>query len=207
MNWFKELRKALSPPPPLPREEREFAERCNSLTPRACQALRFARDEAVRLGHDSVGTEHILLGLIRLGRGVAANVLEKMNCDLEAVRSYIEKQVGQGAEKPAAENITLNPHAKKIIEVASQEARALDHRYIGTEHLLLALLREGDSVAGNVLKGLGLNLETTRDQILKELEPYFKDESDTPNDLPSRTSPAPQHRAARHRSHRRGRLR
>ena len=173
MNWFKELRKALSPPPPPPLEEREFAERCNNLTPRAGQVLQFARDEAARLGHDSMGSEHILLGLIRLGTGVAGNVLARVNCDLEAVRSYIEKQVGQGAGTNAAENITLNPHAKKIIEVASQEARALDHTYIGTEHLLLGLLREGDGVAGNVLKGLGVKLETTRDEILTELDPNY----------------------------------
>ena len=177
MNWFKELRKALTPPTP---EERDFAERCNRLTPRACQALRFARDEAVRLGHDSVGTEHILLGLIRLGHGVATNVLAKMNCDLEAVRAYIEKQVGRSAEKKPAENITLGPFAKTVIEIACQEAKALDHKYIGTEHILLGLLRDGDGVAGDVLKGLGVNLEATRDQILRELEPYFKDESDTP---------------------------
>jgi ATP-dependent Clp protease ATP-binding subunit ClpC len=177
MNWFKELRKALTPPTP---EEREAAERFNRLTPRACQALRLARDEAVRLGNSYVGTEHMLLGLIGLGQGVAANVLEKANCDLKAVRSFIEKQIGQGTEQKAAESITLNPGAKKIIEVASLEARAMDHRYIGTEHLLLGVLREGDDVVGNVLKGLGVNLETTRDQILKELEPCFKDEADTP---------------------------
>jgi len=177
MNWFKELRKALTP---LPREEREFNERCNKLTPRAYRALRFAQHEPARLRHDSVGSEHILLGLIRLGSGVAANVLEKANCDLKAVRSFIEKQIGQGTEQKAAESIALNQDAKRIIEVASQEARAMDHRYIGTEHLLLGVLREGDGVVGNVLKGLGVNLETTRDQILKELEPCFKDEADTP---------------------------
>ena len=188
MNWFKELRKALTPPT-LTTEEREFAERCNRLTPRACQALRFARDEAIRLGHDSVGTEHILLGLIRLGHGVAANVLEKMNCDLEAVRSYIEKQIRQGAETKAAENITLGPAANKIIEIASQEARALDHTYIGTEHLLLGLLREADGVAGQVLKGLGVNLEATREQILRELDPNYTSGRARlvhPNDLPTR---------------------
>jgi ATP-dependent Clp protease ATP-binding subunit ClpC len=177
MNWLKEVRKALTPPQP---EEREFAKRCNNLTPRACPVLRLARDEAGRLGHHSVGTEHVLIGLMGLGQGVAVNVLARMNCDLEAARSYIEKQVGRGPGTEAAKDITLSPHVKKIIEVASQEARALDHRYIGTEHLLLGLLREGDGVAGNVLKGLGVNLEATRDQILKELEPYFKNESDIP---------------------------
>ena len=176
MNWFKELRKALTPPPP---EEREFARCCNKLTPRACEALRLGRDEAVRMKHDSVGPEHILLGLMILGRGVAANLLERMNCDLEAVRSCIEKQVGQGVEQRTAESITLTPEAKKIVEVASHEASALNHTYIGTEHILLGLLRECEGVAGQVLKGLGVNVEDTRQQILRELEPFFKDETGT----------------------------
>lgn len=178
MNWFSELRKALTPPT---REEREFIERCSRLTPRACEALRLARDEAVRLRHDFVGTEHMLLGLIRLGTGVAANVLAKMNCDLEAVRSEIEKQVGQGAERRVAENITLTPRAKRVIEIASQEAKGLNHNFIGTEHLLLGLLREDDGVAGRVLKGLGVNVEASRRQILKELDPNFT-EGDSPDD-------------------------
>jgi ATP-dependent Clp protease ATP-binding subunit ClpC len=177
MNWFSELRKALTS---STREEREFIERCSRLTPRACEVLRLARDEAVRLRHDFVGTEHMLLGLIRLGTGVAANVLAKMSCDLEAVRSEIEKQVGQGAERKVAENITLTPRAKRVIEIAGQEAKGLNHNFIGTEHLLLGLL-EGDGVAGRVLNALGVNVEAARQQILKELDPNFT-EGTSPDD-------------------------
>ena len=120
----------------------------NNFTPRAQQVLALARKEADRFNHNYVGTEHLLLGLIKLGRGVAVNVLQKMGLDLETVRMEVEKQVGSGPETKMVGNIPYTPRVKKVLALAGKEARALNHSYVGTEHILLGLLREGEGVAG-----------------------------------------------------------
>src|SRR4030065_2431450 len=126
-------------------------EAMNNFTPRAQQVLALARKEADRFTHNSVGTEHLLLGLIRLGQGVAVNVLQKMGMDLETVRMEVEKQVGTGPDTKIAGNIPYTPRVKKVLALANQEAKALNHTYVGTEHQLLGLLREGDGGAGRGL--------------------------------------------------------
>ncbi len=146
----------------------------NNFTPRAQQALALARKEAERFNHNYVGTEHLLLGLIKLGQGVAVNVLQKMNLDLETVRLEVEKQVGTGPETKQLGNVPFTPRVKKVLALASKEARALNHSYVGTEHILLGLLREGDGVAARVLKNLEVDIERTRNEILKELDPNFQ---------------------------------
>jgi len=146
----------------------------NNFTPRAQQVLALARKEADRFHHNYVGTEHLLLGLIKLGQGVAVSVLQKMGLDLETVRAEVEKQVGIGQEsKTPVGSIPYTPRVKKVLALAGKEAKALNHSYVGTEHILLGLLREGEGVAARVLKTLEVDIERTRNEILRELDPQF----------------------------------
>src|ERR1700745_1006138 len=157
----------------------------NNFTPRAQQVLALARKEADRFNHNYVGTEHLLLGLIKLGQGVAVNVLQKMGLDLETVRMEVEKQVGSGPETKMVGNVPYTPRVKKVLALAGKEAKALNHSYVGTEHILLGLLREGEGVAARVLKSLELDIERTRNEILKELDPNF-----TPSESDQEGEPA-----------------
>src|ERR1700690_1219934 len=134
-------------------------EAMNNFTPRAQQVLALARKEADRFHHNFVGTEHVLLGLISLGQGVAVNVLQKLGLDLESVRLEVEKQVGTGPDQKMFGNIPYTPRVKRVLALAGEEARALNHTYVGTEHILLGLLREGDGVAAKVLKNLDVDIE------------------------------------------------
>ena len=145
----------------------------NNFTPRAQQVLALARKEADRFNHNFVGTEHLLLGLIKLGQGVAVNVLQKIGLDLETVRMEVEKLVGTGPDQKMIGNIPYTPRVKKVLSLAAKEAKALNHTYVGTEHILLGLLREGDGVAARVLKNMDVDIEQTRQEILKELDPNF----------------------------------
>src|SRR6201987_4416720 len=140
----------------------------NDFTPRAQQVLALARKEAERFNHNYVGTEHLLLGLIKLGQGVAVNVLQNMGLDLERVRMEVEKHVGSHPETKMIGNIPYTPRVKKVLRLAGKEAKGLNHSYVGTEHILLGLLREGEGVAARVLKSLEVDIERTRNEILKE---------------------------------------
>ncbi len=158
-------------------------EAMSNFTPRAQQVLALARKEADRFNHNFLGTEHLLLGLIKLGQGVAVNVLQKMGLDLETVRMEVEKQVGTGPDQKMIGNIPYTPRVKKVLALASKEAKNLNHTYVGTEHILLGLLREGDGVAAKVLRNLDVDIEQTRQEILKELDPNFAaEESAIPAD-------------------------
>ena len=154
-------------------------EAMSNFTPRAQQVLALARKEADRFNHNFLGTEHLLLGLIKLGQGVAVNVLQKMGLDLETVRLEVEKQVGAGPDQKMIGNIPYTPRVKKVIALAQKEAKNLNHTYVGTEHLLLGLLREGDGVAAKVLRNLDVDIEQTRQEILKELDPNFPNQPPT----------------------------
>src|ERR1039457_4575636 len=151
-------------------------EATNNFTPRAQQVLALARKEADRFNHNVIGTEHLLLGLIKLGQGVAVNVLQKMGLDLETVRMAVEKKTGTGPDQKVIGNIPYTPRVKKVLALAAKEAKALNHTYVGTEHILLGLLREGDGVAAQVLRKLDVDLEQTRQEVLKELDPNFTGE-------------------------------
>lgn len=157
----------------------------NNFTPRAQQVLALARKEADRFNHNYVGTEHLLLGLIKLGQGVAVNVLQKMGLDLETVRMEVEKQVGSGPETKTSGNIPYTPRVKKVLALAGKEAKALHHSYVGTEHILLGLLREGDGVAARVLRNLEVDLERARNEVLKELDPNFEAGAEGEDDFPA----------------------
>src|SRR5213593_1354571 len=160
-------------------------EAMNNFTPRAQQVLALARKEADRFNHNFVGTEHLLLGLIKLGQGVAVNVLQKLGLDLDTVRMEVEKQVGTGPDQKMIGNIPYTPRVKKVLALAAKEAKALNHTYVGTEHILLGLLREGDGVAARVLKNLDVDIEQTRQEILKELDPNFTSQEEQPPSEPS----------------------
>ena len=140
-------------------------EAMSNFTPRAQQVLALARKEADRFNHNFVGTEHLLLGLIKLGQGVAVNVLQKMGLDLETVRMEVEKQVGTGPDQKMIGNIPYTPRVKKVLDLARREAKNLNHTYIGTEHLLLGLLREGDGIAAQVLRALDVDIEEARQRV------------------------------------------
>src|SRR6187402_1809735 len=146
-------------------------EAMNNFTPRAQQVLALARKEADRFNHNFVGTEHLLLGLIKLGQGVAVNVLQKMGLDLETVRMEVEKQVGTGPDQKMIGNIPYTPRVKKVLALAAKEAKALNHTYVGTEHILLGLMLKGEGVAALVLKNFFFFKQKTAYEILKELDP------------------------------------
>src|SRR6202453_3860917 len=148
-------------------------ESMQNFTPRAQQVLALARKEADRFNHNFVGTEHLLLGLIKLGQGVAVNVLQKLGLDLETVRMEVENLVGTGPDQKMIGNIPYTPRVKKVLALAAKEAKALNPTYVCPEHILLGLLREGDGVAARVLKKLDIDIEQTRQEILKELDPNF----------------------------------
>ncbi len=141
----------------------------NRFTERARKVIILAKEEARRFNHDYIGTEHILLGLVREGEGVAANVLQKMGVSLEKIRLEIEKLVQPGPTTQIIGDIPFTPRAKKALELAAEEARSLGHNYIGTEHLLLGLIREGEGMASQVLLNLGLDLNTVRNEVMELL--------------------------------------
>ncbi|MCX8237970.1 MAG: ATP-dependent Clp protease ATP-binding subunit [Akkermansiaceae bacterium] len=154
----------------------------NNFTPRAQQVLALARKEADRFNHNYIGTEHVLLGLIKLGQGVAVSVLQRMGLDLESVRMEVEKEVGTGPNQKSSPNIPYTPRVKKVLALANKEAKQLNHSYVGTEHILLGLLREGDGMASRVLTSLSVDLQTTRNEVLAEIDPNFAAE-DTEEDF------------------------
>ena len=174
MSWFKSFWKTRTTQPAQPAPEcRELDKPLQNFTPRANQALKLAQQEAERLRHNFIGTEHVLLGLIRVGQGVTVNVLGKMGLDLETVRLDVEKQIGTGPDQTVSGSIPSTPRVKKVLTLADKERRALNHKYVGTEHLLLGLIREGDGVAARVLKQLGLDVNITRHYVLRELDPNY----------------------------------
>jgi ATP-dependent Clp protease ATP-binding subunit ClpC len=138
---------------------------------RARRVVVRAKEEARMLNHNDIGTEHILLGLIDVGEGVAAKALESLGISLDAVRQQVEEIIGQGQQAPAG-HIPFTPRAKKVLELSLREALQLGHNYIGTEHILLGLIREGDGVAAQVLAKLGADLNKMRQQVLQLLQPY-----------------------------------
>jgi ATP-dependent Clp protease ATP-binding subunit ClpC len=140
-------------------------------TDRARRVVVLAQEEARMLNHNYIGTEHILLGLIHEGEGVAAKALESLGISLDAVRQQVEEIIGQGQQAPSG-HIPFTPRAKKVLELSLREALQLGHNYIGTEHILLGLIREGDGVAAQVLVKLGADLNRVRQQVIQLLHGY-----------------------------------
>jgi len=138
-------------------------------TDRARRVVVLAQEEARLLNHNYIGTEHILLGLIHEGQGVAAKALESLGISLETVRSQVEEIIGQGQAAPTG-HIPFTPRAKKVLELSLREALQLGHNYIGTEHMLLGVIREGEGVAAQVLEKLGASLDRVRQQVIQLLQ-------------------------------------
>jgi ATP-dependent Clp protease ATP-binding subunit ClpC len=166
------------------------------LTDRARKVMALANQEAQRFNHEYIGTEHILLGLVKEGSGVGANVLKNLGIDLRKVRLEVEKLVKSGPEMVTMGKLPQTPRAKKVIEYAIEEARNLNHNYVGTEHLLLGLLREQDGVAAQVLLNLGLKLEEVREEVLNLLGAGGDSEQENPQAAaesagPEASEPAP----------------
>ena len=141
-----------------------MASRFEKFSERARKVLSLAQEEAQRFNHNYIGTEHVLLGLTRVNEGTATKVLAGLGVDMEKVKSAVEYIIGEG-DPSSTGDIGLTPRAKKVIELAVDEARRMTHQYIGTEHLLVGLLREGEGVAAGVLESLGVNLEQVRSEI------------------------------------------
>jgi ATP-dependent Clp protease ATP-binding subunit ClpC len=158
-------------------------------TDRVRKVIYYARDEAARLQHDYIGTEHLLLGIVREGEGIAAKVLAKLELDFEQIQQAVENMVKSTGGTLTIGEIPFTPRAKRVLELAIEEARLLGHNYVGTEHLLLGLIREGEGVAAQVLAELGVDRKRVREEVLKLLGPTTtvktrkakKEKSDTPN--------------------------
>jgi ATP-dependent Clp protease ATP-binding subunit ClpC len=145
-------------------------------TDRARRVVVLAQEEARLLEHNYIGTEHILLGLIHEGEGVAANALESLGIPLEGVRKQIEARVGRGHEA-ATGHVPFTPRAKKVLELSLREALQLGHNYIGTEHLLLGVIREGEGVGAQVLQAMGADLDRIRSQVIELLSGYSEEQA------------------------------
>src|SRR5258707_1420730 len=145
-------------------------------TDRARRVVVLAQEEARMLNHNYIGTEHVLLGLIHEGEGAAAKALESLGISREAVRQQVEEIIGQGQQAPSG-HIPFTPRAKKVLELSLREALQLGHNYIGTEHILLGLIREGEGVAAQVLVKLGADLNRVRQQVIQLLSGYHGKES------------------------------
>jgi len=164
-------------------------------TERARKVMALANQEAQRFNHEYIGTEHILLGLVKEGSGVGANVLKNLGVDLHKVRMEVEKLVKAGPDMVTMGKLPQTPRAKKVIEFAIEEARNLNHNYVGTEHLLLGLLREQDGVAAQVLMNLGLKLDEVRDEVLHLLGAGVEPDEGASSSSPSGPGEGPQRRA------------
>ena len=145
----------------------------NNFTPRSKQVLILAQQESVRYNHGYVGTEHLLLGLLKLGQGVAVSVLKSMGLNLETLRLEIEKITGSSGATQVQGDIPYTPQLKKVLALAAKESKTMNYNYIGTEHLLLGLLTEGESVAAKVLRNLNVNIDVVRKEVLLALDPNF----------------------------------
>ncbi len=163
----------------------------DKFTNRAKQVIKLAKKEAQRLNHNYLGTEHIILGLLKLGQGIAVNVLRNLNLDYETVRQEVERLIGFGPEIQVYGDPALTAKVKKVFEYANEEAASLNHNYVGTEHLLLALLRQTDGVAAQVLENLNVNLKDIRKEVLKELETFNLQLPPMGMGGPSPSGPAP----------------
>ena len=167
-------------------EQKDDVEFSRHFTPRAREMFALAEDEATGLNHNFIGTEHVLLGLLKLDRGVAAKVLRRQGVDLTKVRNAMEPYVRRGPDVKMLKPIPFTPRVKTVLVTAHKEARALNHTYVGTEHILLGLLRDDDGIAKRALEGLGLSVTVAQQEILKELDPNL-DNGRQPSQLSSVT--------------------
>src|SRR5205085_9762112 len=167
-------------------------DRFDKFTERARKVLSLAQEEAQRFQHNYIGTEHLLLGLVREGEGVAAKVLMNLGVELNQARSKVEFIIGRG-DRIVLGEMGLTPRSKKVIELAIEEARRLNHHYIGTEHILLGLVREGEGIAATMLNSLGITLDKVRTQTLQVLgqgsQQVMRQSAEPPTDAEKESTP------------------
>jgi len=163
-----------------------------NFTPRAQRVLHLARKEAEQFNHNYVGTEHILLGLVALGNGVAVSALQSLGVDIQTLRLEVEKAVGTGGDTKTAGTVPFTPRAKKVLALAASEARSLSHTYVGTEHILLGLLREGEGIAARVLENMGVDLDEAREEIMAMLDPDYDGSLEVHEEEPASYGTQPQ---------------
>ncbi|HVR36834.1 MAG TPA: Clp protease N-terminal domain-containing protein [Methylomirabilota bacterium] len=166
--WLKKLKEAASGHPGI-----DFTDLQGDFTPRAQTMVDLAHKHAVRLNHPFLGSEHLLLGLMELGQGVAVNVLKRFGVELESLRQEVERCVDRGGGNGPIESPPFSPGVKEVFSLAKKEAATLHHTYIGTEHLLLGLLSDREGVVARVLKRSNVELNHARQEILRELDPNF----------------------------------
>jgi ATP-dependent Clp protease ATP-binding subunit ClpA len=162
-------RRGTIPPIPISHDTKTGGRMYAKFTDRARKVMQLANQEAQRFNHEYIGTEHVLLGLLREGHGVAANALRNLDIDLRKIRLEVEKIIQSGPDMVTMGKLPQTPRAKKVVEFAMEEARSLNHNYVGTEHILLGLLREQEGIAAQVLMNLGLKLEEVREEVLNLL--------------------------------------
>ena len=170
--------------------ERNRVDRFDKFTDHARTALTVAQDEAQRFNHSYIGTEHLLLGVLRVDDCMATTVLRNLGVEPIQVRAAVESVIGRG-DRPVPAEVGLTPLAKRVIELAIDEARRMDHHYIGTEHLLLGLVREGAGIAAGVLESLGVNLDNARHEVIRILAESSSSEAGGRNVAPMTVVPAP----------------
>lgn len=156
----------------------DFFSGMKNLTPRARNVLVLAQKEAERFNHDYVGTEHLLLGLLALGEGVAVMVLKSLGLNLDQLRLEVEKTCGSGSNTKQEGIIPFTPRVKRVMIMAATEAKSMNYNFIGTEHLLLALLHEGESAAAKVLRSMNIDAETIRKEVIRALDSDYLPEPD-----------------------------
>lgn len=187
MDWIKSWWKKLKEPRGI-----DLAEALQNFTPRAQTVIDLAQKHAVRLGHAFIGTEHVLLGLLELGQGIACTVLLRFGVQYETVRKEMERLIPVGDSSLSMRSPIPTPRVEKVFGWAKKEAEALRHQYIGTEHLFLGLLREPDGVAAIVLKGFNVDFKKIRREIVREVDPNsVTSENDQPSAGPSEGKDAP----------------
>jgi excisionase family DNA binding protein len=162
----------------------EVVDRFDRFTKRARHVLTLAQEEARSFQHNYIGTEHLLLGLVREGEGIAAQVLRNLGVEVNQVRSAVEAIIGRG-DRIVLGEVGFTPRAKKVIELAVDEARRLNHRFIGTEHLLLGLIREGEGIGAGVLESLGVRLDQARTEVLRVLRQHQQEEAPVAPPVPA----------------------
>jgi len=165
MNWFKSFWKKLASPASAPKSAEPVK---HNFTPQAAKMLVLAQKESDRLNHNFIGTEHLLLGLLRLDQGIAVAMLKDQGLDLDTARQEVERELGLGPDQKPLSKPPYTPRLKKVLALSMREANALNHPRVGPEHILLGLLREGDGVAARIMRKQNIAFQTARNEIMKD---------------------------------------
>ena len=185
MNWFKSFWKKLVSPASAPKSAEPVK---HNFTPQAAKMLVLAQKESDRLNHNFIGTEHVLLGLLRLDQGIAVAMLKDQGLDLDTARQEVERELGLGPDQKPLSKPPYTPRLKKVLALSMREANALNHPRVGPEHILLGMLREGDGVAARIMRKQNIAFQTARNEIMKD----FGQTTSAAADVPKSSKPPPE---------------